>query len=434
VCIFVVNHFKAMPQVKFYILRRKDKDGNLSDFNLPILAKYSYNGKRLEYYTRESCDYKYWNPGYLQNGKDPIKTIAPNSDIIIRNLYSIARHIKNIESEAIARGIPMTIKYFKDELKKRLRPEPEEAKMTLIKYFDFFIKNLSSRANKRTGKTLSSAMAIKYGTIKNLFLDFCKHMGKQYDFADINAKFYQDFNSYMMTEKDYSVNTLGRVNTFLKTVLNDAVLNKFNTHLEFREILKGMTEESDSVYLNKDELQKLYELDLKDSAKLDRVRDIFLIGAWTGLRFSDFTTLKKEDVQGDRIRVKTQKTGNKVTIPLHPVVKLILEKYHYEIPPAISNQKFNDYIKDVCELAKINEPFIKHITKGGKDVIIKKEKWEAVSSHTARRSFSSNAYKQGINPVYIMSITGHKTESEFMKYIKIGTDEKADIFEEQAAW
>lgn len=423
-----------MAQVKFYILRRKDKDGNLPEYNLPILAKYSYNSKRLEYYTRESCDYKYWNPGYLQNGKEPIKTIAPNSDIIIRNLHSIARHIKNIESEAISNGVPITIKFFRDELKKRLRPEPEEEKMTLIKYFDVYIKDISNRTNERTGKKLSPALAIKYTTIKNLFTDFCKFKGRQYDFKDIDGKFYQEFNNYMMTEKNYSVNTLGRSMKFLKTILNNATTNKVDSNLEFRDTLKGTTEDSDNVYLNKAELQLLFDLDLKDNLRLERVRDVFLIGAWTGLRFSDFTTLKKEDIQGDRIRVKTLKTGNKVVIPLHPVVKFIMEKYQYEIPPAITNQRFNVYIKEIAELAKINEPFIKHITKGGKDVALTMPKWKAVSSHCARRSFASNAYKQGINPIYIMSITGHKTESEFMKYIKIGTDEKADKFEEQAAW
>jgi len=423
-----------MPQVKFYILRRKDKGGNLPEFNLPILAKYSYNSKRLEYYTRESCDYKYWNPGYYLSGKEPIKTIAPNSDIIIRNLHSIERHIKSIEADAIHDGVPITIKYFRDELKKRLRPEPEPDKMTLIKYFDVFISDLSVRTNKLTGKILSPAVAIKYGTIKNLFTDFCKHVGKEYDFPDIDKKFYQEFNSYMITEKKYSVNTIGRTMAFVKTIINDATANNYNSNLDFRTILVGSSEESDAVYLNKTELQAIYKLNFKNHLKLDRVRDVFLIGCWTGLRFSDFTTLKKEDVQGDRIRVKTQKTGKKVTIPLHPTVKLILEKYQYNIPPAISNQKFNDYIKVIASVAKIKEPFTRHITKGGKDDPVTMPKWKAVSSHTARRSFATNAYKQKINPVYIMAITGHKTESEFYKYIKITDDEKANEFEEQAAW
>jgi integrase len=429
-----VYKWQAMAHVKFYILRRKDKEVNLPEYNLPIIAKYSYNGKRLEYYTRERCDYKNFNLGYVQAGKDPIRTTEPNSDNINRNLRSIERHIKNIESEAIAAGVPITIKYFRDELKKRLRPEPEEAKMTLTKYFDVYINDLPNRTNERTGEKLSSAMAIKYGTIKNLFADFCKYKGREYDFADMNVKFYQEFKNYMVTEKKYSVNTLGRAMKFLKTILNDATTNKYNNNLEFREVLKGVTEESDNVYLNKDELEEIYKLDLKDNPKLDRVRDVFLIGCWTGLRFSDFTTLKKDDVHGDRIRVKTQKTGSKVTIPLHPTVKLILEKYQYEIPPAISNQKFNDYIKEIAALAKLNEPFTRHITKGGKDAPITMPKWKACSSHTCRRSFATNAYKQKINPVYIMSITGHKTEAEFMKYLKISTDEKADQFEEQAAW
>jgi integrase len=423
-----------MAQVKFYPLRRKDKTGKLSERNLPIMAKYSYNGKRLEYYTRESCDYKHFNIHYSLTGKDPVKTAAPNSDIINRNLNSISRHIKNIESEAINRGIPINIKYFKDELKKRLRPEPEPEKITLLKYFDIYISELPARTNERTGKLLSPAMVIKYTTIKNLFIDFCSYKGKKYDFEDINSRFYSDFNDYMTTEKKYSVNTLGRSVKFLKTILNDAVKNNKTTSLEFRELLKGKTEEVDNVSLDKDELQKIFALDLTQNKKLDRVRDMFLIGCWTGLRFSDFTTLKKDNIKDDKLRVKTKKTGEAVIIPLHPVVKLIMEGYNYELPPPISNQKFNDYVKQVCELAGINEPFTKTITKAGKVESETKPKFKFCSSHSCRRSFATNAYISGINPVYIMQVTGHTQLSQFEKYIKLDKDEKADKFKEQSGW
>ena len=248
----------TMPQVRFYPLKRKDKNGNLSMNNLPIIAKYSYYGQRLEYYTRENCDYKYFNHGYSKTGKNPIKTNAPGADIINQNLRSIERHIKSIESEAISNGIPITIRHFKDELRKRLRPISESDRMTLTKYFDVYINNLATRTNERTGKKLSDAMAIKYVTIKNLFNDFCKHKHKEYDFDDINMQFNNEFKSYMVTEKNYSVNTMGRSMKFLKTILNDAAKNGYHKNTDFKDILKGVTEDTDAVCLNKEELQNIY--------------------------------------------------------------------------------------------------------------------------------------------------------------------------------
>ncbi len=425
-----------MAHVKFYPLRRKDSEGNLSDTNLPIIAKYSYNGKRLEYYTRERCDLAYFNLNYAALGKDPIKTIAPHSDIMNANLKSIERHILKIESDAITAGIPISIEYFRTELKKKLRPEPEKKRVTLTEYIDIYIANIPTRTNPRTGKKLSLAMSKKYGTIKSLFADFCKFKGRAYDFADINATFYREFNSYMMNEKKYATNTMGRAIKFLKTILNDAVSNNKSDNLEFRDLLKGGAEEADAVFLNEEELLKIYQLDLKANARLDRVRDVFLIGCMTGLRFSDFSTLKKEDidVRNKRIRIKTRKTGAKVVIPLHPTVISILEKYNYEIPRAITNQRFNDYVKEVCQEAKLNDSFTKHITKGGQDTSETMEKWKAVSSHTARRSFATNAVNKGISTLLVMGITGHTSERQLIQYIKNSKDDKADKFAEAAGW
>jgi integrase len=423
-----------MAQVKFYILRRKDKDGNLPIANLPILCKYSFNGQRLEYYTGERCELKWYNKGYWKKGKNPVSFAQFDGELINQRLDAIERHIKTIETEAIQKGLPLTARTLRAELDKRLKPADIKEKPTLLQYFDIYIKELASRVNERTGVKLSKAMSKKYGTIKNLFMDFCYYKKRQYNFEDINSTFYNDFKAYMIFEKKYSVNTYGRSIKFLKTILNDAAKNGYNEHLEFRTILKGAAEESDNIYLNKDELQKLYKYDFSESPKLDRVRDFFLIGCWTGLRFSDFTTIKKEDIQGNRIRVKTQKTRQKVVIPLHPVVRAILKKYNYELPPPISNQKFNKYIKDAARLAEISTPFIKNITKGGKVETIINPKSEVVSSHAARRSFASNSYIQGIPIILIMAITGHRTETEFMKYIKLSADEKADQFEQQAGW
>lgn len=125
------------------------------------------------------------------------------------------------------------------------------------------------------------------------------------------------------------------------------------------------------------------------------------------------------------IEIKQYKTKDKVVIPLHPMVGTILNKYHGNLPNNISNQKFNDYIKEACKIAGINESVSKSITKGGINRSKNYKKWELVSSHTARRSFATNLYKSGFPTISIMAITGHKTEKAFLTYIRVTPEEHA---------
>ena len=122
--------------------------------------------------------------------------------------------------------------------------------------------------------------------------------------------------------------------------------------------------------------------------------------------------------------MQQRKTNNYVTIPLHPVFREIWERWG-GIPPVISNQKFNNYVKLVCKAARIRERVLKSITKGGRKTTTAYEKWQLVSSHTGRRSFATNLYKSGFPSISIMKITGHKTEAAFLKYIKVSPDDHA---------
>jgi integrase len=158
---------------------------------------------------------------------------------------------------------------------------------------------------------------------------------------------------------------------------------------------------------------------------------MFLIGCYTGLRFTDFITINRNDISGDRIKIQAHKTKQKQTIPIHPIVKQIFDKYEFMLPPPISNQKFNEYLKEIAELAGINEPFTTTMTKGGKIHSVTEPKYKFVCTHAARRSFASNAYLRGIDSIVIMAITGHKTETEFLKYVRVSQDEQSDRFKQQ---
>jgi len=122
------------------------------------------------------------------------------------------------------------------------------------------------------------------------------------------------------------------------------------------------------------------------------------------------------------------KTGNKVVIPIHPTVQRILDKYNGQLPRPISNQKTNDYLKEIGKICpELQTKESRTYTKAGKRIIRNYDKWELVTTHTARRSFATNEYKAGMPTITIMAITGHKTEKAFMRYIKVTPDEHAKI-------
>ena len=182
----------------------------------------------------------------------------------------------------------------------------------------------------------------------------------------------------------------------------------------------------DTIYLNESELQQLKDTDLSKKPYLDRVRDWFLLLAWTGCRFSDLGKITKADINDEYITFRQQKTNNRVKIPLHPVVIEILEKYKYNLPAEITNQRFNEYIKEAAKMAGINATETTTKTIGGKRTTEKFEKWQQISSHTGRRSFCTNMYRRGLPTLMIRSISGHETEKAFFTYIKVKQEEHAE--------
>ncbi len=435
-----------MAQVKFYLEVRKVKQTDsdketkapetFRDHAVPILLAYSFHGQRLIYYTGLRVDKKYYNEEYWKGTKagnkmPVIKVNAPKADNINEKLEIMAKHLGSAENEALAAGIPLSVDYFRDYLNNKLKakPTPKAAEpLTFIQFFEQCINEMKTGTNIKTGRQLSKAMPVKYTTIKNVLMDFEIFRGAKLQWNDFDEKLYNEIIDYMIKEKKYALNTYGRAVRFIKTILKKGTKAGLIASDKYNDTFNGGTEQIDNAYLTDAELDLLYNHDFSESPRNDRVRDVFLIGCYTGLRFSDYTHIRPEHINGDKIKMVTQKTKKIVIIPLHPRVKAILEKYNFQLPPAISNQKFNDYLGDVCRDAKINEPYSKSITKAGKVEVKTGKKHEFITSHSARRTFSSNAYKDGIAPYLIMAITGHRTEKQFMEYIKVTDDDRADMF------
>jgi integrase len=194
-----------------------------------------------------------------------------------------------------------------------------------------------------------------------------------------------------------------------------------------KRLNKNNKDNSVSPSLNEKELETIFKLDLQDFPMLDNARDLFLIGCWTGLRYSDFSRLKLENIDGEYIKIETKKTGETVIIWMHPVIMKILKKHNGEMPHTISLQKLNTYIKEFCKLIPMFDTDIEIIkTIGGEKTKQTFKKYEKITTHTARRSFASNMYHRKMKTYDIMKITGHNTERTFLNYVKITPKEHAE--------
>ncbi|UBM62795.1 site-specific integrase [Candidatus Sulfidibacterium hydrothermale] len=303
-----------------------------------------------------------------------------------------------------------------------------EKPKTLFDFFQSVIDNAEHRINQKTDKQISYQSVREFHVTFGYLKEYARSRRKEIDFEDIDLDFYNDFIKFL-EKKNLAQNTIGKKLRFLKIVLNEATDRGINTNMAFKsKRFKAITEESDNIYLSVQEIEQITKLDLSNKPYLDRTRDLFLIGCWTGLRFSDWNKVKPENIQNGFLTLKQQKTGQPVVIPIHPTVKTILDKYKGVLPKTISNQKFNEYIKQVAKMADFKEAVTKQITRGGKTETIIKNKWQLVTTHTARRSFATNMYKMGIPSITIMAITGHRTETAFLKYIKVTPQEHAERY------
>ena len=278
---------------------------------------------------------------------------------------------------------------------------------------------------------------LRYGlsTIKNYkgfiiqFEEFCKIKHKRYDFGDIDLKFYDDFVAYF-TAKGYSINTIGRHVKELKIIMRAAREEGLHDNglIESRKF-RVLTAEVENIYLTESEIKAIAEVDLKGDKQKSIARDIFLVGCYTAQRFSDYSTINEGNIRtlesGQRvIDLKQQKTGNKVIIPIRAELQAILDKYDNRLPKAYE-QKVNKYIKEIAREAGIVDMVEVSYVESGEKKSHLVEKCELVKTHTARRSGATNMYLAGIPTIAIMKITGHKTEKEFMKYIKITEEQTA---------
>ena len=243
------------------------------------------------------------------------------------------------------------------------------------------------------------------------------------NFETITKKFAQDYKDWLLAD-DLSTLYINKLFKQLKLFLNEAReegLTDMNIIGNRAFSVKNV--ESIKVYLGYDELSRIENLKL--SGKMDLTRNLFLIGANTGMRISDFTNLKDAvvtEVKGVKLlKYVAKKTKKDSVAPINNLVEQLLDKYNGK-PPQVNNQEVNEHLKIIAKLAKIDGDII---VKNNKGIVIGKvEKSSLVTSHTARRSFATNEYLKGTDLLHIMAATGHEKIETLLNYIKVTNDEK----------
>ncbi len=402
-----------MGKAKFVLKEPKAKEETL------VYLFYNYQYKRFKYSTGEKINPKYWNPN-SQRAKES-KQFIEHPEFNTR-LDNYERGINSAFRKLLNYGVQPNNTLLKKELEAVLSGNIlQPNKLNFFDFIERFIEE--SKLVKREGTIKVYKTSFKY------LQKFASQLRTSVDFESITLDFYNQYIHFLSTKHNLSANTIGKHIKTLKTFMSEATERGLNDNFEFKKNkFKTLREEADTVYLSVQELSQIEKLDLTASPRLEKVKDLFLIGCFTGLRFSDFTQIKPENIVESKslMQVRTQKTGERVSIPLHRVVKSILKKYDENLPKAYSNQVMNRYIKEVCCIAGIKEELETTITKGGKLVKTPEKKFNLISTHTARRSFATNLYLADVPSISIMKITGHKSEKSFLKYIRVTQEQNAD--------
>ena len=410
-----------MASVKFYLTRTNSKEKTSIYFRFYYGTYEVVNGKKkylpLKYYTSESIDPTFWNSKTGRAKETKKFPEYPEFNARLQDIegkaLNVLRNLQNNDTTPTNDILKLEFDKIWKDTKDLTNTTPEY--MEFMEYVVHFIKTSNNRESTKKS----------YNRSYRDYLEYEKSRKTKLTFTKIDIDFYNDFVKFLKSKK-YAPNTIGTRIKNLKTFLSNAKEAGSPVNDDFKKkAFAKPKQETDAIYLSETELMAIYNLNLDNAPRLDRARDLFLIGAYTGLRFSDLTQLNKDNITGGTIAIRTIKTGTPVVIPLHSVVRAILKKYENVLPKMPSNQKFNDYIKEVAELAEISDPVKVERTKGDMTVKTSVPKYELTTSHTARRSFATNAFLADIPAISIMEITGHKTESAFMKYIKISPEDNA---------
>ncbi len=395
-----------------------------------ILVSVTWEGNRIQKSIGISVKNKNWD-------KTRGKVKSGDNNALEYNMFleGLSREISNYYYRLKNDNMIVSREIIRNKIKSLLSPEitvDTEFSLSLVETFNSF-KLEREKSGKYSQKTIEH-----YSNCQNYLRKFSAYLGHTLYFSMIDKKFTDKFMEFLLKKPMMSSSAI-KILVVLKVFLNDCYSKKIVKNIDFRDYINqtikenGGIKEAQTIVIDEEELQKLEYFKSEDKILME-VKHLFLLQIYTGLRVSDLMRLKPENfnLKEKLISIMTKKTADFVTIPLHRKTESILSNYPNLQLPKVKLKWYNEKIREVCKIAKIDKPII--ITKfyGKRRKEETHPKYELISSHTARRTFITLSLKKGLLPEYIMKITGHRSRASFQKYVRIVQEEA--INEVRRAW
>lgn len=399
-----------------------------------IFIQYCYNSeKRALLNTEIAIPPTYWKRSRITAN---LPTAYGNHEELNKRLKQLLRVVEDVISHALQEKIIDVLAFVKSTFKpdlnlesllhkaKEIANKQPETNLDLYFQIDDYIK---CKTNKVT-----PGMLRVYKNMKDHLQAYQDYRKAVITFNCLDFNFYEGLVDFLTFEyiqrrrktvlKGLKTATVGKTIKQLRIFIRDRIRRKIISPIDLSDF-KILNEESDAIYLSWNEINQIYNTDLTDFPSLLPYRDVFVLGCFTGLRFSDFSNIKPEDIRKGMLHKKQEKSDHWVVIPLMDVANEILINRFKKVIPSVNNPDFNVNIKEIGRLAGICEAVKFSYKKGNKDIEIVKPKYGWITSHTCRRSFCTNEFLAGTPVELIMRISGHKSLQDFYKYIRISPEE-----------
>lgn len=419
----------------------------MASVNYRIKTKSDWNSIYIRFKQGNAFDYeiktalKAPKGRWSQSKQEILVTPKLNATKLNQKIKVLKAYILKEYEDSKTEGTLISTKWLKEKTAIFLNTETKnkdiDNKVFFVSFIESFIAESHTRKTKKNTPVAKRTIQHYKTTMRKIVSLENNVLQKRLKLTDIDLDFHSAFLTHLRDDQRLKDSTIGGyiddIRLFCRTADNKDI--KVANAYKLSDFYSPMYETND-IYLNAKEISKIYKTKISND-RLTNAKDWLIIGLYTGLRVSDLTRLTPKDIEKDFIYIKTKKTKFPVIIPIHKRVREILNKRDGKFPRKISDQKFNDYIKEVCKIADITEVVsggkicpIEIVEEGKKKIVFRKidgkyPKNELVASHTCRRSFASNLYGK-VETLTIMKITGHKTESQFLDYIKITPIEYAN--------
>jgi len=416
-----------------FALESRKKDGEPIVENVPIRMRVNFASQRIEFTTGYRIDVAKWDGDKqrVKNGcTNKLKQSASEINAALLGYYTELQEIFKRFEVAEIMPSPAEVKeafnnrHGHNEKTELVSADTSNVPSNFYEAFDDFVR-VCGRQNDWTHSTFE-----KFAAVKN----HLKNFRSELSFEFFDEKGLTEYVQYLREVREMRNSTIGKQLSFLKWFLRWSFkqgMHSNNAYDTFKPKLKDTQKKI--IFLTWEELNKLREFKIPPTKQaLERMRDVFLFQCFTGLRYSDVFNLRRSDIKGDHIEVTTVKTSDSLIIELNNHSKAILDKYkdvafeNDKVLPVITNQKMNDYLKELAELAEINEPVRQTYYKGNERIDEVTPKYALLGTHAGRRTFICNALALGIPPQVVMKWMGHSDYKAMKPYIDIADDIKAN--------